>query len=85
MRRFDKILILLERDGGDAFQRADMFPTASDILGKLTDEEKEIVPQCCTRAAVSENPKIDYCQFHGYLLKDNLQDPIESCHQESVL
>ena len=84
MKSVDKLLILLDHDGGDAFQRNDIFPTASEILEKLTDEEEEVIPECRTRAAVSENPNNDYCQFHGYLLKGNLQDAIESCHQEFV-
>ena len=45
---------------------------------------KEIIPERRTRAAVSENSNNDYCQFHGYLQKGNLQDAIESCHQEFV-
>ena len=73
MRSFDKLLILLDRDGGDAFQRDDIFPTATEILEKLTDEEEEIIPERRTRAPVSENTNNDYCQFHGYLLKGNLQ------------
>ena len=84
VRSFDKLLILLDCDGGDAFQRDDIFPTASEILEKLTDEEEEIIPEHHTQAAVSENPNNDFCQFHGYLQKDNLQDAIESCHQEFV-
>ena len=84
MRSFDKLLILLDRDEGDAFQRDDIFPTAGEILEKLTDEEEEIIPECRTRAAVSENPNNDYCQFHGYFLKGNLQDATESCHQKFV-
>ena len=75
---------LLDRDGGDAFQRDDIFPTATEILEKLTDEEEQIIPERRTRAPVSENTNNDYCQFHGYLLKGNLQDAIESCHQEFV-
>ena len=46
MRSFDKLLILLDRDGGDAFQRDDILLTASEILEKLTDEEEEIIPKC---------------------------------------
>ena len=46
MKSFDKLLILLDCDGGDAFQRDDIFPTASEILEKLTDEEEEIIPKC---------------------------------------
>ena len=84
MRSFDKLLILLDQDRGDAFQKDDIFPTASEILEKLTDEEEEIIPEQHTQAAVSENPNNDFCQFHGYLQKDNLQDAIESCHQEFV-
>ena len=84
MRSFDKLLILLDRDGGDAFQMDDIFPTASEILEKLNDEEEETIPGRRTRAAVSENPNNDYCQFHCYLLKDNLQDTTEFCHQEFV-
>ena len=80
IRSFDKLLILLDRDGGDAFQRDNIFSTASEILEKLTDEEEEIIPERRTRTAASENPNNDYCQFHGYLLKSNLQDDIESCH-----
>ena len=49
VRSFDKFLILLDRGGGDAFQRDDIFPTASEILEKLTDEEEEIIPECHTR------------------------------------
>ena len=71
MRSFDKLLILLDREWGDAFQRDDIFPKASEILEKLTDEEEEIIPKYRTQAAVSENPYNDYCQFHGYLLKVN--------------
>ena len=37
MRSFDKLLILLDCDGGDVFQRDDIFPTASESLEKLTD------------------------------------------------
>ena len=48
MRSFDKLLMLLDHDGRDAFQRDDIFPTASEILEKLTDEEEEIIPECCT-------------------------------------
>ena len=84
MRSFDKLLILLDCDGGDTFQRDDIFPTVSEILEKLIDEEEEIIPKRRTWAAVSENPNNDYCQFHGYLLRGNLQDAIESCHQEFV-
>ena len=83
MRSFDK-LVFVDRDGGDAFQRDDIFPRANEIFEKLTDEEEEIIPECCTRATVSENPNNDYCQFHGYLPKGNLQDAIESCHQKFV-
>ena len=83
-RSFDKLLILLDRDGGDDFERNDKFPTASEILEKLTDKEEEIIPEHCTRAGPSENPNNDYCQFHGYVLKGNLQDALESCHQEFV-
>ena len=39
IRSFDKLLILLDRDGRDAFQRDNIFLTASEILEKLTDEE----------------------------------------------
>ena len=35
MKSVDKLLILLDHDGGDAFQRNDIFPTASEILEKL--------------------------------------------------
>ena len=35
----------MDRDGGDAFQRDNIFPTASEILEKLTDEEQEIIPE----------------------------------------
>ena len=80
MRSFDKLPFLLDCDGWDAFQRDDIFPTKSEILEKLSDEEEEIIPERCTQAAVSENPNNDYCQFHDYLLKGNLQDAIESCH-----
>ena len=76
MRSFDKLLILLDRDGGDAFQRDNIFPTASEILEKLTDEEEKIIPKCRTRRAASENSNNDYCHFHGYFLKGNLQDDI---------
>ena len=48
MKSFDKLLILLDRDGGDAFQRDDILLTASEILEKLTDEEEEIIPKCRT-------------------------------------
>ena len=74
----------MDCDRGDAFQRDDIFPAASEILEKRTEEEEEIIPECHTRAAVSENPNNDYYQFHGYLLKGNLQDAIKSCHQEFV-
>ena len=84
MRSFNKLLILLDHDGGDAFQRDDIYPTESEILEKLTYEEEEIIPERRTQAAVSDNPNNDYCQFRGYLLKGNLQDAIESCHQEFV-
>ena len=46
VRSFDKFLILLDCGGGDVFQRDDIFPTASEILEKLTDEEEEIIPKC---------------------------------------
>ena len=82
MKSFDKLLILLDCDGGDAFQRDDIFPTASEILEKLTDEEEEIITKCHTQVAVLENPNNNYCQFHGCLLSGNLQDAIESCHEE---
>ena len=84
MRSFNKLLILLDHDGGDVFQRDDIYPTESEILKKLTYEEEEIIPERRTQAAVSDNPNNDYCQFCGYLLKCNLQDAIESCHQEFV-
>ena len=48
IRSFDKLIILLDCGGGDAFQRDDVFLTASEILEKLTDEEEEIIPDCRT-------------------------------------
>ena len=45
MRSFDKLLILLDGGGGDAFQRDNIFPTASEIFKKRTDEEEEIIQQ----------------------------------------
>ena len=67
----------MNRDGKDVFHRDDIFKTASEILEQLSDEEDDITPELQTRAAAAENPNNDFCQFHGYLLKGDLDSAME--------
>ena len=68
-----RLLNLLNRDGNDAFHRDDIFKTASEILEQLSENEEDIVPDRQTRAAAAENPNNNFCNFHGYLLKGDLE------------
>ena len=82
LRSFEKLSILLDRDGGEIFHRDDIFPTASEMLEQLTDEDHDIVPDRQTRADAAANPNNKFTTYHGYLLKGNVVDAIESCHFE---
>ena len=68
IKSFEKLLLLLNRDGKEAFHHNYIFKTASEILEQLLNEEDDIIPGCQTRAAAAENPNNDFCKFHGYLL-----------------
>ena len=72
-----KFLHLLNRDGSDAFHRDDIFKTASEILKQISVEREDIVPECQTRAAVVENPNSNFCNFHEYFLKGDLETAME--------
>ena len=72
----EKLLHLINRDGSDAFH-CNIFKTASKILKQLSDNEEDIVPECQTRAAAAENPNSNFCNFHGYLLKEDLEKAME--------
>ena len=45
IKSFKKLLLLLNRDGKEAFHRNDIFKTASETLEQLSDEEDDIIPE----------------------------------------
>ena len=77
IKSFEKLLLLLNRDGKETFHRDDIFKTASEILEQLSDEEGDIISEHKTRAAAAENPNNDFCEFHGYLLRGSLDSTLE--------
>lgn len=87
IKSFEKLLLLLNRDGKDAFHRDDIFKTASEILEQLSDNEDDIIPERRTRAGAAENPNNRFCEFHGYLLKGDLERAMEiNCEEfKSIL
>ena len=48
-----------------------------EILEQLSDTEDDIIPECLTRAGAAENPNNRFCEFHGYLLKGDLERAME--------
>ena len=85
IKTIDKLLILLNREGGEAFHRDDVFPTASDILEQLADNDEEILPERQTRAQAAANPNNNHALFHDYLLKGSVEDAIETCKNEYIM
>ena len=73
---FEKPLHLLNRDGSDAFHHCDIFKTASKILERLP-VDKDIIPERQTWAVATENPNNNFCNFHGYLLKGDLETAMD--------
>ena len=72
----------LNRDGSDAFHRDYIFKTASEILEQVSENKEDIVPDCQTRAAAAENPNNNFFNFHGYLLKGDLETAMDVNHKE---
>ena len=68
IKSFEKLLLLLNRDGKEPFHRDYIFKTASEIL-ELSNEEDDMIPEHQTRAAAAKNLNNDFCEYHGYLLK----------------
>ena len=60
----------------DSFH-CDIFKTASNILQQPSVDKEDIVPEHETRAAAAENPNNNFCNFHGYLLKGDLETAME--------
>ena len=77
IKSFEKLLLLLNRDGKEAFHRNDIFKTASEILEQLSNEENDIIPERQTRVAAAENPNNDFCEFHGYIVTGSLDSAME--------
>ena len=77
IKSFEKLLLLLNRDGKEAFHRDDIFKTASEILEQLSNEENDIIPERQTRVASAENPNNEFCKFHGYILTGSLDSAME--------
>ena len=46
-------------------------------MEQLSVDEEDIVPKHQTQAAASENPKNNFCNFHDYLLKEDLETAME--------
>ena len=65
IKSFEKLLLLLNRDGKEAFH-CDIFKTASEILEQLSNEE-DIIPERQTRAAAAEN--LNFASFMGIFLQ----------------
>ena len=70
-------LHLLNRNGSDAFHRDDNFKTESKILEKFSVDKENIIPEHQTQAAVAGNPNSNFCNFHEYLLKGDLETAME--------
>ena len=69
----EKPLHLLNRDGSDAIHHDDIFKTASEFLEQFTDNKEDIRPEHQTKAVAAENPNNIFSNFHGYLLKGDLE------------
>ena len=76
IKSFKKLLLLLNRDGKEAFHH-NIFKTASEILEQLSNEEDDIIPECQTRAAAADNPYNDFWEFHGHFLTGSLDNTME--------
>ena len=77
IKSFEKLLLVLNRDGKEAFHCNDIFKTVSETLEQLSNEEDDNIPERQTRAAAAENPNNDFCKFHGYLLTGSLDSTME--------
>lgn len=67
-----KLRKLLQQEGINAFKNVQIFPSTSHLLGKLANEENEIVPARVTRADVASGSFGTYTLYHGYLLNGSL-------------
>ena len=73
----EKLLHLLNRDESNVFHRDDIFKTASKILEQLSDNKEDVISERQIQAAATENPSNNFCYFHGYLLKRDLETSME--------
>ena len=72
---------LLVCDGHKALRHDEIFPSASEILDQLEDNNN-IFYESHTRANAMENN--EYVTFHGYLLSGSIDDAMSKCHNEFV-
>lgn len=84
LKSIKKLDELLERDGLEALNNAEVFPSTAKLIEKMSDEETGIIPNRQTRKEASGNPDNKYTLFHNssYLLKGNMHVALQKVHRE---
>ena len=75
---------VLEKEGGEALKREQLFPNTAKVLQDLKVEVAQIVPERQTRRTTDANKlgTQNYILLHDYLLKGNLDNAMEKVGRE---
>ena len=78
-KNITKLGTVLEKEGGEALKREQLFPNTAKVLQDLKVEVAQIVPERQTRQTTNANElgTQNYILLHDYLLKANLDNAME--------
>ena len=75
-----KLRKLLDKNGPEVFEKADIFPVCSSFLSSINREDADLFPDRRTRSTINEN--FDNYLFNDYLIKGSKEAAAHQCLHE---